>query len=115
MGILHFDRRELGRDLTPASLEQIEALRVIERARMKWDPSYITAEQAKAIPQEVADANPVLKARISASAPDWPERRMAAGQVFADVPGGEGEGVDRRVMDAEEAFTGGPLVPKTER
>lgn len=109
---MRYDSRELGRNLTPATPEQMERLRVIERERQKWDPSYITAEQARAIPAEVADKDPVLQGRIAASAPDWPERQQSAGEVFKDVPGGQGEVTERRTMDVNELFTGGPMASK---
>lgn len=100
------------RCLTPASPEQMERLRVVEKARRKWDKDYITAEQARAIPQEVADADPILQARIIRSAEDWPERHLSAGEVFRDVPGGQGEVTERRSVEAESLFTGGPMAPK---
>lgn len=109
---MRYDPRELGRNLTPASPKQMERLRAVERERQKWDPSYITAEQAKAIPREVADADPTLQSRIAASAPDWPERHMSAGEVFRDVEGGAGEVTERRSVEAESLFTGGPMAPK---
>ena len=109
---MRYDSRELGRNLTPASPEQMERLRAIERERRKWDKSYITAEEARSIPSEVADKDPVLQSRIAASAPDWPERQQSAGHVFRDVEGGCGESIERRNVDSESLFTGGPVVPK---
>ncbi len=109
---MRYDPRELGRNLTPASEQQMERLRAIERERKKWDKSYITAEEARKIPAEVADKDPVLQAHIAASAPDWPERQQAAGEVFRDLEGGCGETIERRTVDAESLFTGGPMVPK---
>ncbi len=108
-----YDSRELGRNLTPATPEQMERLRLVEKERQKWDRSYITAETARSIPQEVVDKDPTLQERIRMSAPDWPERHQSATQALGeDLPGGCGESIERRQVDSESLFTGGPMVPK---
>lgn len=99
-------RQKMGRHYTPATPEQMERLRAVEAERKKWDPSYIDAEQAQSIPQELADRDPALQQRIRSSAEDWPERHQSAGQVFDGVPGGQGEQTERRPMDVDQVFTG---------
>ncbi len=101
-------RYPLGQNLTPASRSEMERLKVLEVARKKWDKSYIDAATAGSIPQEVVDGNPELAWRIQTSQPDWPEGRASATEALGVLPGGEGEEIEHRAVDAEALFTGGP-------
>lgn len=100
---------QLGKNLTPASPAEMDRLRSVEKARKKWDKFYISADQAKGIPQELADKDPSLQARIQASAPDWPERKLAASEALGDLAGGQGERIEKRGIPSEELFTGRPV------
>lgn len=90
--------------LTPGELAQA---REAEKARQKWDPDYITAEEARSIPPEALESQPDLRGRIERSQPDWPEHRMAASQALGDLPAGNGEQVERRDIPALDVFKGG--------
>lgn len=95
-----------GRRLTPATDSEMERLRKIEQARKKYDPGYISAEEAKTIPQELLDEDPLLASRLRSSADAWPENHLSASQVFRDVPGGSGESIETRVVEAASLFDG---------
>jgi hypothetical protein len=96
-----------GTNLTPASQKQQETLREQEKARQKWDKSYVTAEQARSIPKDLLATDPMLRARVEHSQPDWPEHRANATQALGPLEGGQGETVESRPTAAEDLFTGG--------
>ncbi len=99
-----------GKRIHPASPEEHERAKAAEKERQKWDPSYITAEQASRITPEVAATNPELAARVQYSAPSWPENSLAMSQSLGaagTLPGGEGETVSEgRSIDPADIFTG---------
>lgn len=94
-----------GRRLDPLTPGELERAREAEQLRKRWDPGYVTAEQAATIPQEVMDQDPMLRDRVARSMEDWPERRMAASQLVGDdLPGGCGETSKRIHLDAASLF-----------
>ncbi|MEE8609097.1 MAG: hypothetical protein V3S55_15950 [Nitrospiraceae bacterium] len=97
-------RVELGADFTPATAKQMEQLRAIEQERKKWDKSYIDAETAHSIPQEVVDASPDLAHRIRNSQVDWPENRASATEALGPLVGGEGQTIEVRKVNTEDLF-----------
>jgi len=101
-----------GQRLDPLMPQEIEAARASERARQAWDPSYISADEAATIPQEVLDSNPMLRADVERSMQTWPERRMAASTLIGEnLPGGEGEVAMRPHTDAAGYFKQPKPVP----
>ena len=97
-------RVELGADYTPATAKQMETLKAIESERKKWDKSYIDAETAHSIPQEVVDASPDLANRIRNSQEDWPENRASATEALGPLVGGNGESIEVRKVNTEDLF-----------
>lgn len=85
--------------LTPAEFKRAKAA---EAERKQWDPSYVTREEAEAIPQDALDASPELQRRVNASMHDWPERAVRARDALRDAPTGAGETIDDRSADAAE-------------
>lgn len=97
---------EKGQRVSAASEEEMERLRKVEAARKLYDPSYISAEQARGIPQQLMDENPALAARVRESAEHWPENSASASEVLTDLPGGAGETVETIKVDTASLFTG---------
>jgi len=91
---------------TPLTPSEVEAARADEANRKKWDPTYITAEEARSIPKEVLERDATLRGRIEYSQPDWPENRMSATEALGELPPGCGEDIEVRNVDAESLFTG---------
>lgn len=89
---------------TPLTTDELEAAREQERLRKKWDPAYITAAEAREIPQEVIENDPGLQQRILYSQPDWPENRMSASEALGPLPGGEGQVTVQRGGTAADFF-----------
>jgi hypothetical protein len=94
---------------TPLDADEVEAAREEERGRKKWDPTYVTAEEARSVPKDVLVRDATLRGRIEYSQPDWPENRMSATEALGDLPAGAGEDVEKRPMDAEDLFAGKPV------
>lgn len=91
---------------TPLTPTEVDQAREVERQRQKWDPTYITAEQAKAMPPEVA-SRPDVSERIRYSQEDWPENRMAASVALDPLQPGAGEEYLRKdQVEASDLFTG---------
>lgn len=104
---------------TPLTQEELAQAREAEKARKKWDPSYITAAEAREMPAEVA-ARPDVAARVQYSQPDWPENRMSATEALGPLPTGAGESyIQKEQRPAEELFSpeprGGMADAKHER
>lgn len=99
----------MGRDYTAQSPEHVARLKERETARKKFDPGYVTADEAAQIPPEMRH-DPLVVSRVRASEPYWPERVAAASQVFNpdNLPGGAGEVITDRSVPAESLFADGP-------
>lgn len=93
----------------PLSPSEVEDARSEESQRKKWDPSYITAKEARSIPKDVLERDATLRGRIEYSQPDWPENRMSATEALGELKPGCGETVERREVDAAGLFTGKPV------
>lgn len=89
---------------TPLTAEEVEDARRVEADRKKWDPEYITYEEAHAIAPEVLRGDIGLQRRIRYSQPDWPENRMSASVAFGPLQGGEGQVDISRGAPASEYF-----------
>lgn len=85
--------------LTP---EQYEREKATEAERRRFDPGYVTAEEAAAIPEHLRN-DPAVKARVQHSREHWPEERASMAQALppASLPGGQGETTEGRAIDAE--------------
>ncbi len=94
---------------TPLTPDELTRAREVEKARAQHDPSYITAEAARAIPTEELRRNPELAGRVRYSQEDWPENRMSATEALGALDGGGGEVTEQRQIPAESIFTGGPM------
>lgn len=93
----------------PYDAKALAAAKAREAERQKWDPSYLTRDQAAAIPQQVVDSTPGLRARIDYSRQEWPEHRAVATVALGDLPQGTGETVEDRSFPAEKLFSGATL------
>ncbi len=93
----------------PLSESEVVNARAEESARKKWDPTYITAKEARSIPKDVLERDPVLRGRIEHSQPDWPENRMSATEALGELKPGAGEDVEVREVPAASLFTGKPI------
>ena len=90
----------------PFTKPELEKAREAEARRQEFDPDYITAAEAHALPPEVS-SQPEVAARITRSQPDWPENRMSATEALGPLPPGSGEVYERQERpDAESLFTG---------
>jgi hypothetical protein len=89
--------------LPPVSAESLERLRRREEYLKQTDPSYVSYEDAKKIPEEIRN-EPDVKARVAASAQHWPERHGRMRELTKDLPPGCGETVTDRSVDAAELF-----------
>jgi hypothetical protein len=87
---------------TPLTGAELAQARAQEVARLEWDEYYITAEQARAIPQ--AAMTPELLSRVKYSQRDWPENRMSLAQALGPLPAGGGETYMQQGMAANEMF-----------
>jgi hypothetical protein len=96
----------MGQDYTPASSAKMARLRDVELARQKYDKSYITAAEAREIPNEVLDADPDLAWRVRNSAQDWPENHASATEALGVLEGGEGQTTETRRLTFEELGQG---------
>jgi len=94
----------------PLRGEQLARAKAEEAARKKWDPSYLTADEARSMPQDVAE-RPENAARIQYSRSQWPENRAAARVALGPLPTGEGQVVQERTVDAGSVFGGSKVEP----
>ena len=92
----------------PLKGESFKKAKEAEVARAKTDPYYISAEQARALPSEVAQ-RPEVMDRIRYSQRDWPESKSTATLALGPLKPGEGEVVQHRDADAESLFGGGRI------
>ena len=91
---------------TPLSPEELAKAREAEAQRKRFDPDYITAADAHALPPEVS-SKPEVAQRIARSQPDWPENQMSATEALGPLPPGSGEEyVRKEQVDAASLFTG---------
>ncbi len=90
----------------PLNADEVEAAREEERGRKKWDPTYVTAAEARSVPKDVLAKDAQLRGRIEYSQPDWPENRMSATEALGELPPGAGEDVEKREVDAASLFAG---------
>lgn len=97
--------KEHRRPLTGRHFDEAKAA---ESARKKYDPSYITADDARALPSDIAQ-RPDMQERIRYSQPDWPESRSTATRALGPLPTGEGQEVDERVVESADLFQGGSM------
>lgn len=90
-------------DAFPA--EDIAKLKEEEAKRKELNPSYMTMEEAAEIPESLRN-EPEIAARIESSRQHWPEEHMSLSQIVKaggqQLPGGEGEQVEDRSVDARE-------------
>lgn len=86
----------------PLSMSGLAAAREAERIRAEWDTMYITADQARSIPEEAM--TPELQARIKYSQRDWPENRLALSAAMGPLGPGEGETYALHGAPASELF-----------
>jgi len=101
--------RRTHRRRTPLTPDEVTRAREAEQARKRFDPHYMTADEARQIPSGMIASRPDLQDRIRYSQPDWPENRMSATQALGPLPGGSGETVERRAVGVEEIFRGRPV------
>lgn len=87
--------------VTPLTPAQLEREKVREAERKKFDPGYVTAEEAAALP-DAAREDPAVVARVSASARDWPENRASLAMAFPRdrMPTGDGGETRTERVDA---------------
>ena len=99
------------RTIFPRSVEQplrgekYATAKKAEAERKRHDPTYITADEARKLPQEAAE-RPEIRFRIESSRSDWPENRASATIALGALVGGSGETVEERPLDAEVIFDG---------
>ena len=103
-GVVEYDRE--GNRLTAATPEEMERLRAVEEARKKYDPSYISHDDAVKIPEQLLTENPGLAARVRESSTHWPEGMAPVSEIFQDLPGGAGEVTKTQAVDSASLFTG---------
>jgi len=92
----------------PLRAEQLAAAKVEEQVRKKWDPSYLTADEARSMPQDVA-MRPENASRIQYSRNFWPENQAVASIALGPLPTGEGQVVQDRTVDSGNVFSGGKV------
>lgn len=92
----------------PLKGEHFDRAKEVEAARAKVDKYYMTAEEARALPPEIAQ-RPEVKDRIRYSQGDWPESRSTATRALGPLKPGEGETVQNRETVAETIFEGGRI------
>lgn len=91
---------------TPLTKSELEKARAAEVQRREFDPDYITAAEAHALPPEMV-SQPEVAQRIARSQPDWPENHMSATEALGRLEPGSGEVYQRQERpDAEGLFTG---------
>ncbi len=91
---------------TPLTPEELAKAREAEAQRKQFDPDYITAADAHALPPEVS-SKPEVAQRIARSQPDWPENNMSATEALGPLVPGSGEVYTRKEqVDASSLFTG---------
>lgn len=95
----------------PLYRDQLAAAKDEERRRKDWDPSYITADEAREMPQDVA-AMPENLARIHYSREHWPENQAVASIALGPLQTGEGQVVQDRPVDAGSVFGGAKIDPQ---
>lgn len=89
----------------PLTGPQFREAKSAEAVRAKHDPHYITADEARKLPAEVAQ-RPEVQSRIRYSQPEWPESRSTATKALGPLPTGEGQTVQERTVDAADLFGG---------
>ena len=103
-GTVEYDRE--GNRLTAATPEEMERLRAVEEARKKYDPSYISHDEAMKIPEQLLSEDLMLAARVRESSTHWPEGMAPVSEIFQDLPGGAGERTETQAVDSASLFTG---------
>lgn len=89
----------------PLKGKQFEQAKKAEAARAKVDRFYITADQARALPQEAREL-PEVQQRIEHSRHDWPENKAVASIALGPLETGEGERIEERKLDSNSIFEG---------
>ena len=89
----------------PLRPDQLAAAKEEERQRKDWDPSYVTAEEVRAMPQDVA-SRPENASRIRYSREHWPENQANATTALGPLPTGEGQTVEERSVHTADVFGG---------
>ena len=88
-----------------------------EAARAKVDRHYITAPEARALPQEARNL-PEIQQRIEYSRNDWPENKAVASIALGPLETGEGERIEERKIESNTIFEGSKIetvaAPTTE-
>ena len=92
----------------PLKGKYFEKAKAAEAARAKADPYYITADAARALPQEARDL-PDIQQRIEHSRHDWPENKAAATIALGPLDTGEGERVEERKIETDTIFEGSKI------
>lgn len=92
--------------LTP---EEFDRAKKVEQVRKAMDPSYITAQEAAAIPVELRD-EPRVAHQVAMSREHWPEEKapMSVALPRDSLPTGAGETVENRPLDAASLFDSTP-------
>lgn len=88
--------------------EQFARRKAAEQVRKKVDPVYMTVEDAQQLPPEALQ-DPLVRARLKASEPSWPENGLPASNVFTELPEGEGGKVEHHRVAADSVFRGRPV------
>ena len=103
-GVVDYDRE--GNRLTAATPEEMTQLKATEEARKRYDPSYISHDEAMSIPDQLLSEDPSLAFRVRESAKHWPEGMAPVSEIFTNLPGGSGETVTTEAVDSATLFTG---------
>ena len=69
----------------PLRGKRFEQAKAQEAERKRWDPGYLTRDEATSIPQHVIEARPDLRARVELSRQNWPEHRAVATIALGDL------------------------------
>lgn len=95
-----------GDHFTPATEERMAELREQERQRKRFDPGYLSAEDAAKL-SDVAKQDPTVRARVESSMPHWPENEAAMSATLRGVQDSDnGVPTDRRDVNAADVFAG---------